>query len=847
MRPERKKSRDELSSFFEVTDWRLPSPLDPALVDRFARDAGVIPEVASILLRRSGFNPQGALSLLQGTSEPDAPVRDPLLLPGMLSAVERLQKARELGEHVVVYSDFDCDGVTSAALLTEALELAGFEDFEVYFPSRSLEGYGFHKDSALELARKGASLFVTSDCGISGHAACEALLAMGKGVIVTDHHLPQDQLPRAVAVIDPHLPEWEDLGLKGLSGAGVAYLLSMALHAALGVEAPSDWAHDLLTLSVAGDGQPVTGPNRLWIRSGLRLMNEKPRPGIGALMKVAGLGADKGTGLPSRIGFDRDVTFGLVPRINAAGRLSDPRMAFELLTTRDPGRAADLASELDALNRQRKEIEDRILEECWEDLPDSGYAMCAHRPGWHEGVIGIACSRVREATGRPVALVGGEGDTLKGSVRGVDGFNVVAALRRCAEILAAYGGHEAAGGFSVRKDRVDEFFRAFCAVSGEMLEESVCEPTVSVDEVFPVRRVTDEALRSLFGIEPFGDGNPMPQIACMDCEVVHIGLMGSSLDHLQLALGKDGTTQRFLWFGQGRNARRIALLGSVDVLFTPYRSVYRGSEQFSPLVREIRASWAENGLMYERLARATPEGSPVILYTWSEHAGRSLVTALRKLGRAARLHLKGQAGPGALEARACLRGGGVVVSTAPWDLGVRLQDLELKGQALGIKGQVSVMMVHRPLCPEDAQALAGFVGDASPVEARLWRDDAENWLSWTYPDKDRLRCLWKFLTRNYPGGRVPICDVGRRWAEALEAAGYPQENRLADGGRLFLDAAFTVFEQVGLASYDNGRRLPEFVLRLSGDRVDLESSLAFRLGEETRRVARACWQDEVEG
>jgi len=840
MRPERKKSRDELPSLFGLTDWRLPPPLDPALVDRFSRDAGVIPEVASILLRRSGSNLKGALSLLQGTLEPETPLGDPLQLPGMMPAVERLKKALELGEHVVVYSDFDCDGVTSAAVLTEALEKAGFEDFEVYFPSRFLEGYGFHKDSALELAGKGAALFVTADCGISGHAACEALTAAGKDVIITDHHLPQDELPRAVSVIDPHLPAGEGLGLKGLTGAGVAYLLSLALHAALGVKTPPDWAHDLLTLSIAGDGQPVTGPNRIWIRSGLRVINQSPRPGIAALAKVAGLAADKAPGALRRLGFERDVTFGLVPRINAAGRLSDPRMAFELLTTRDPHRADDIASELDALNRQRKEIEDRILEECWEDLPDSAYAMCAHRPGWHEGVIGIACSRVREVTGRPVALVGGEGDTLKGSVRGVDGFNVVAALRRCAGWLSAFGGHEAAGGFSIHRDRIDEFFRVFNAVCGEILEESVCEPGVSVDEVFHVRRVTDDALRSLLGIEPFGDGNPMPQIACMDCEVVHVGLMGSTLDHLQLSLGKEGTTQRFLWFGQGRNARRIALLGSVDVLFTPYRSIYRGSEQFSPLVREVRPAWSGTGLMYEKLAGATPEGSPVILYTWSEHAGRSLVTALRKLGRPARLHLKGQTGPGALESRACLRTGGVVVSTAPWDLGI-------SGQVLGNQGQVRLMVAHRPLSPDDARDLAEFARDVRPVEANLWRDDAENWLSWAYPDKDRLRCLWKFLTRNYSGGRVPICDVGRRWAEALEAAGYPEGSRLADGGRLFLDSAFKVFEEVGLAAYDTSRRLPEFVLRLSGDRVDLESSPAFRLGEEMRRMARASWQDEVEG
>lgn len=835
MKPETKRSREERSSRFLDSYWRLPVSLDPGLVDRLSREAGIIPEVASILLRRSGSDAAKALGLLQEHSNPEAPLPDLIALPGMSRAVDRLSRARDLGEHVVIYSDFDCDGVTSAVVLKEALEHAGFEDFEVYFPSRFAEGYGFHAGSAVDLARKGASLFVTADCGISGQEACEALAALGKDVIVTDHHLPGADLPRAVSVIDPHLPSWTGYDLTGLSGAGVAYLLSLALCRSIGAVVPPSWAHDLLTLSVAGDGQPVLGPNRAWIRSGLRSIGETGRTGILSLLRVAGI---SGGGAPAGkrpLSFDRDVTFGLVPRINAAGRLSDPRLAFELLCTNDPLRAADLAEELDRLNRQRKEIEDRILEECWEDLSGDGYAMCAFRPGWHEGVIGIACSRIREAFGRPAVLVGGEGEVLKGSVRGVAGFNVVVALERCKNMLTAFGGHEAAGGFSIEKGKVDEFFRAFDAVSGEMLESAGTGPVAEVDEVLTVGRVTDENLRGFLRLEPFGEGNPMPQVACMDCEVIQVGLMGASLDHLQIVLGKDGVTQRFLWFGQGRNARDIAMLGRVDALFAPYRSVYRGQEQFSPLLRDMRASWSQCGLAYESLARETPCDHPVILYTWSVEAGRSLWTALRKLGRSAHLHLKGQVGAEARDARAALREGGVAVSTAPWDLGLR--------------GAIpQVLIVHRPLDQEDLRELKGFLAPSGvrPVEAALWRRDAVNWLSWTYPEKDRLRSLWKFLTRNYGSGRVPIWDLGRRWAEVMEVAGYPEGARCLEGSRVFLQSALKVFEEVGLAAYDYSRRAPEFILRMSGDKVDLEDSRAFLAGEKARRDAEVVWQ-EAEG
>ena len=200
MNQERKQSRKDRSSNSRVSNWRLPPSLDPALVDRFSRDAGVILEVASILLRRSESDAARALSFLRGPSSPNALLTSLSSLPDLGKAVERLVVARDSREHVVIYSDFDCDGVTSAAVLSEGLEQAGLDDFEVYFPSRALEGYGFHAESAVDLASRGASLFVTSDCGISGQEACEALKALGKDVIVTDHHLPGASLPDAVEI-----------------------------------------------------------------------------------------------------------------------------------------------------------------------------------------------------------------------------------------------------------------------------------------------------------------------------------------------------------------------------------------------------------------------------------------------------------------------------------------------------------------------------------------------------------------------------------------------------------------------------------------------------------------------
>jgi single-stranded-DNA-specific exonuclease len=846
MKPESKRSKQDRSRESRERYWRLPEPVDPGLVERLSREGGVIPEVASVLLRRTGADARKAMALLTACPESDYLPDDLLGLPGMKEAVLRLVRAKESGERLVVYSDFDCDGVTSAVVLKEALERAGFEDFVVYFPSRLLEGYGFHEGSARDLAAGGASLFVTADCGISDEDTCSALAALGKDVIVTDHHLPGSGLPGALAVLDPHLASWRGLGLTGLSGAGVAYLLSRALLRRLGVDVEPAWAHDLLTLSVAGDGQPVLGPNRAWIRSGLRTIAEGRRTGIQALLRAAGLRPENESGVPRHLSFDRDVTFGLVPRINAAGRLDDPRLAFELLCTQDPQRAAALAEELNRLNQQRKEIEDRILEECWDVLEADRYALCAYRPGWHEGVIGIACSRVREMYGRPAVLVGGEGDVLKGSVRGVPGFNVVAALETCKELLEAFGGHEAAGGFSIRKGLVGEFFGRFDAVSAGMLEETRKDTCAEVDEILGMKRVTGDTLKAFLDLDPFGDGNPMPQIACMDCEIAAVGLMGSSLGHLQVVLSKDGVTQRFLWFGQGRAAREIAMCGRVDALFAPYRNVYRGQEQFSPLLKDMRPSWALAGVRYGDLAGETPSGRPVILYTWSEDAAESLWVAFRKEGRRARLHRRGQSGAEALDARAALReDAGVVISTAPWDLGVR-RPSGLQDQ--GGPENPRVRLVHMPVDRDDLLKLRAFVlssrCEAAPV--RGWRRDAATWLSWQYPEKDRMRALWKLLTETYPAGRVPLWELGRGWKEVLDAAGFDSSDACFEGGRLFVRAALRIFEEAGLAAYDQSRRAPEIVLRVNGGKVVLEDSPAYAAGEEGRKNALRLWDEEAE-
>lgn len=814
-------------------EWRIPEPPDSCLIDRVRNEASVLPEVAALLLQRSGGDIERARQMRE---HGEVAIPDVLSLPGVKEAALRILEAISSGQRIVAYSDFDADGVTSAAVIKEALGFAGAADVQVYFPSRFTEGYGFHARSVREIASPGKCLIITSDCGITAVEGCAEAEKLGCDVIITDHHLPGETLPQAHSILNPHLPSWGEAGLQGLTGAGVAYLLAQALFEVAGVRAkvPLRWGHDLLVLSIAGDGQPLTGLNRRFVVSGLRVLSEARRPGISALLEAAGIGRPDPLqpGCCTSLSFDRDVTFGLVPRLNAAGRLEDARLAYDILVETDPARVRSLALRLDELNRKRKGIEDAIMAQCVGDLEASSgdsYAVCAARSEWHEGVIGIAASKLREAYARPAALAGGDGELLKGSVRGIPGFNVVKALSRCARFLAGYGGHEAAGGFSVRRESVEEFFREFNSVSAELLANTSMCPTLDLDAEFALEQLSEETLRAFYDLEPFGQGNPCPQAASLDCEVTEVGLMGKDRGHLEVTLSKNGVSRRFIWFGMGEAARKIALTGRVDVAFAPYRSVYLGREQVTPLIRDIRPSWQRSGAGYEDLLSAASSipGGPLIIYTWSLDAAESIRIAARKSGRPAAVHLEGYNRVQAHEARLTLEGDGVVISTAPWEL-------MLPGERAG-----RAFLAHLPLRASAAELLTDFLGGSMlPYEVwSRWEADSLDWLSRTYPEKDSLASVWKLLKKLSSGDRTRCCELAAEWVGSREGS--------FEGNLLILEKSLEILEELGMVEYGETRRVPEFRLGRCGERILLSNSPSYVEGKSVREGAEETWRGRL--
>ncbi len=835
MSQQKTKSPDRSTGLPTYRRWKLPEPCDAALVSRLCEETGLAEEAASVLLRRNRGELRRAREMIADT-EPI--VFDPISLPAMKTAADRVLKASELREQVAVYSDFDADGVTSAAILKEALEALGLAPV-VYIPSRMTEGYGFHSDRVSSLAEQGVSLIITADCGITAYSACENALGLGVDVIVTDHHLPGNGPLPALAVIDPHLESWtgEDRDYRILSGAGVAYLLAMAFlgeASRRGIRGakrvPPDWAHDLLTLSIAGDGQPLSGLNRAWVQSGLLSLAKSERTGLRALQIVAEAHRHSDDLRP--LSFDRDVTFGLVPRINAAGRLADARLALDLLCEDDDETAMKMAEQLDKLNSDRRSIEEVILNECRDGALEEDYAVCAHGPDWHEGVIGIVCSKLREAYYRPVALMAGDGEFAKGSARGIPGFHVYNALQVCKDLLQDYGGHEGAAGFSISQDNIDRFGHRFRTVCEEMLSESTVEKALELDETLDFTRVSDTTLRSILALEPFGHDTPLPRLASFDCGIEHVRFMGKTSAHLELLLSKGGEVKRFIWFGRGDAAKTIALMGDCDVAFVPYRSTYLGREELLPLIRDIRPAWGTSGLQYESLARSIPRDRPVILYTWSQTASVSLCVALEKAGRRAVLHGPESRGALSHDANLALRSpGGVVVSTSPWTL------LRTTGERQ--VDDAVILVVHSPLIQDDFVSLAGLSEGREVYLWSKWQDDGGLWLTWTYPEKEDMENLWNYTKKLFNGSRLSLVDVGKAWRGYLEALGLQKDAALyQDGARTLLSSLIRIVEEIGLGRWQDGAKVPELRVQQSWAKKSLSESQWYAKGASTREGAR---------
>ena len=523
--------------------------------------AGYNPLLASLLRLRGIDAPEAAEEFLRGS---DDCLNDPMLMKGMKEAVNRIKRAIAGRERVAVYGDYDVDGITSTCILSLWLRSKGV-NCVTYIPDRIEEGYGLNSAAVKRLRNSGISLLISVDCGITAVAEAETASRLGLDLIITDHHECRDQdIPHAVAVIDPKQPDCP-YPYKELAGVGVALKLVCAVEGN-SARAIDSYA-DLAAIGTVADVVALTGENRYIVRKGLEKIEKAPRPGISALICESGV-SDKRIN-SSVIGYT------LAPRLNASGRLGAVDIALKLLTTEDKITADLLAAELCELNRRRQSLETGI----WDDalnmlsdtVPTEPIVLASDR--WHQGVIGIAASKLAEQYYLPTVMICLDGDKGKGSCRSCGGFNLFDALAACSEHLESFGGHTLAAGLNIRRDKLESFRSAFTEYYRENMPNE--PPTLACDmEICDPAMLRLENVQSLLMLEPFGSGNPRP-LLCMNAVTVEkIAAIGNGR-HLRLTVGFRGQSYECVYFSHTEDELGVSVGDSADIAFTPQVNDFR--------------------------------------------------------------------------------------------------------------------------------------------------------------------------------------------------------------------------------------------------------------------------------
>lgn len=548
--------------------WELATSIGGAL------NSGVHPVIEQILLNRGVSSREELQAFLNPTFEHE---HDPFSLKGMSDAVERLNTALEQDEKVLIHGDYDADGVTAAALLSEAFSAYGLDN-EVYIPTRE-DGYGLQREAIHMAKAQGFTLIVTVDCGITACAESELARELGIDLIITDHHTPGEDIPQATAVINPKLANCT-YPYKDLAGVGVAYKLAAAL---LGDDARE--LLDLVAVGTVADLAPLTGENRLYVREGLEELGT--RVGLAALMQVAGLKRERITA--------GNVAYTIAPRLNAAGRLQNANLPLELLLTSDIERAMDIAEQLNAFNRERQDIEQTILQEAMTMVDLTSKSIVLYAPHWPHGVVGIVASRLVERFYRPtVLLCRDESGQLRGSGRSVAGFSLVEALRKCEVYLERCGGHSMAAGLSLQEENLASFIEAFGEVTAG-ISEDLLVPRLRIDAELEWVDISEEFVSQLEQLAPFGMGNPQPLFAVNRAKLTDIRTVGKQNEHLRLGLvGDKGQVFSGLMFGQAARESDAKIGQTVKVAFRPTIDTYLGKRSISLRVEDfttVRDVW----------------------------------------------------------------------------------------------------------------------------------------------------------------------------------------------------------------------------------------------------------------
>ena len=551
--------------------WTLPGPANATAL---AAALQITIPAAKVLCHRGLSDPAAAARFLHPSFDD---LLDPLTLRDMPLAVERLRQAIRAGEKILIYGDYDVDGTSSVVLLTKTIELAGGAA-EFHVPHRLKDGYGMRPEVVERAAAEGVRLIVSVDTGIRAAEVVRRAGELGIDVIVTDHHLPEAELPPALAVLNPNRPDCPYVE-KNLCGAGVAFKLAQAL-LATGEWPPGKQrriAESLLkmaAIATVADVVPLTGENRVIVKHGLDGLRSVRNPGLRALLDVSGFAES----VPSA----RQVAFQIAPRLNAAGRMDTAQAVIELFLTNDSGRAHDLARHLHDQNVERQQVQAEIRETCEAmAFDESAAALVYYAPDWHRGVLGIVASKLVERWGRPVFVLSRNPDDglASGSGRSIAAFHLLDALESMSDLFVRFGGHAHAAGVTLEVEKVEEFRQRFNAYAAARLTPDDFRKQIAVDAVVELRELTERALEDIFTLAPFGHGNPAPVLAALDVEVAGPPVVKKER-HLFIPIRQNGRVLMLKAWNFADRAAEFAPGARIDVAFQVEEDAYSASRGY---------------------------------------------------------------------------------------------------------------------------------------------------------------------------------------------------------------------------------------------------------------------------
>lgn len=537
---------------------------------------GTLPGWLSALLRARGVDTEEKADRFLNPSLMD--LHDPYRMEGMESAVKLIRRAVAAGDRIMIFGDYDADGVCATSILLETLtELGAQVSFRL--PSRQKDGYGLNENAVREISEK-AKLLITVDCGISNRAEVALAKELGMTVIVTDHHQLPEALPEADAVLNPLIGNYP---CPFLCGAGVALKICQALQGTAGLEKRLD----LAAIATVADIVPLMDENRVIVREGLERIRKTGRPGLKALLGFSGTaGPLQADALAFRLG----------PRLNAAGRLGDASLAVRLLLTGIPEKAADTAGKIEEMNRQRQNMEREITAAALAQMTESpsfgeDRILIAAGEGWNPGLIGLAAGKICERFYRPSVVLSlpEDGGPAVGSCRSIPGVNIFELLRDCEDLLVRFGGHAQAAGLTVARENIPALRERMNRILREQIDAAVFVRTLDYDLEVPFRNWTAETLAELDLLEPTGYGNPVPVFLLSGAQVQSIRRVGRDLSHLQLQLlTPESTLVKGIAFSMGEEAEKDHL--DIDVLYRPVRNEFNGRTSIEAQISALRPS-----------------------------------------------------------------------------------------------------------------------------------------------------------------------------------------------------------------------------------------------------------------